>query len=1125
MHKRRALFINLPIRCFLAMSLLACGFATPVRAAESDEIGVQVPVGFTVTRYADDTLAHDIYSMTIDTLGRVVVSGPGYVKILIDSDGDGKADQAKEFVDGPKTGAQGLYFLGRDLFCTGDAGLIRYKDENGDDLADGPPETFLKIKTGEEHHAHAVRRGPDGWWYVIAGNFAEVTPGYATLKSSPVRIPHGGVILRLKPDLSGGEIYCDGLRNAYDFDFDANGELLTHDSDGERDMSLPWYQPTRLFHVVPGAEHGWITESFKRPDYFLDMPAVVADTGRGSPSGMACYRHTQFPQKYQGATFVEDWTFGRVLAVIPKRNGDAVASAEVIEFMKNRGEHGFAPTDIDIGIDGSLFVCVGGRGTHGTVYRVKYTGGEKRAVKPAILSLTPEASGEQKLLACLDSPQPYSSWSRARWVPVAMKLGSQPFLSAALDESQTLPRRLRAVEILTDLFTGVPGTAVEIFGSAKPAELRAKVAWSVGIKPPDGFQPEILIPYLGDPDPLVRRRALESVALQGGNSASLVGPVARCMNDDFRGVRLAAARLVPALSAERFKELSEATRKLGWKATLTNTLGFIWRSHISEQPYVAYGVDIGRRILENTHPRELKLEATRMIQLAIGDLGGEEKTTGAFEGYTSTQDLSKRERDLDPLRIALAKIFPSGDRRLDLELSRLIAMLNPLNDELLDKVLAKITDESHPTDDVHYLIVAARIQTAPGKVQQAKIAKALINLEPKILARKLWQDNNWNDRIGEVYAELVARDPELPAKLITEPGFGRPSHVTYMSKFSEQQMPEAIAAFMKAIQNDANYPWNNDVVFVIGFGKQPEHLELVRQQCEKFDLRMAALMVLAENPQEVDRERFAAGLEMGPVEVLTACIGALEKLPEKKNAVELVSLVKLLRRLGAEKSEFPLREAVIRILERNTGEKFKFEFGTAGYRPQPEAAEKWTEFVTKQFPEEAAKQFGGGEADLSELRDRLAKVAWDKADVEKGHKVFAARGCAQCHGSGMGLGPDLAGVTGRFSREDLFIAIAQPGRDVSPQYQTTLVETKAGKTYTGLVVYDSIDGLLMRNGANQSFRIEGRDIESKRTLSVSLMPAGLMKDLKDEDLADLYAYLKSLAGRTAALEDSETDKK
>ena len=44
--------------------------------------------GFEVTLFADDDLAHDIFSLTIDSLGRVVVSGPGYVRIMLDRDGE-----------------------------------------------------------------------------------------------------------------------------------------------------------------------------------------------------------------------------------------------------------------------------------------------------------------------------------------------------------------------------------------------------------------------------------------------------------------------------------------------------------------------------------------------------------------------------------------------------------------------------------------------------------------------------------------------------------------------------------------------------------------------------------------------------------------------------------------------------------------------------------------------------------------------------------------------------------------------------------------------------------------------------------------------------------------------------
>ncbi|MBI3865099.1 MAG: c-type cytochrome [Planctomycetia bacterium] len=1094
------------------------------KAAPAEEAGLIAPEGFTATRYADDSLAHDIFSMTIDAQGRVVVSGPGYVRILEDRDGDGRADHAIDFTEGPASGAQGMYFYGKNLLCTADEGLIHYKDEDGDDRADGPPDVLLRIKTGGEHHAHALRRGPDGWWYLIAGNFAEVTKGYVTEAASPVKTPHGGVILRLKPDASGAEIIADCFRNPYDFDFDAHGELFTYDSDGEQDISLPWYMPTRLFHVVPGGEHGWISENCKRPDYVLDAAPVVASTGRGSPAGVVCYRHTQFPKTYRDGLFILDWTFGRVMHVPLVRKGATYAPQQPVDFVTAQGQMGFAPTDIEVGIDGSLYVCVGGRGTHGTVYRIKYTGKERKEPAPLLLTIDDNAGADQKMTACLEAPQPTSSWSRARWVPIATKLGAQAFLSVALDEHQSTAARIRAIEILTDLFAGLPGTAAEILAMVKSPELRARAVWSLGARPPQGLSSAVLARYLGDSDAAVRRRALETAARFRGNSATLLPGIAKCANDEDRLVRMAVARVMPGLKPDQFKQLGEMARKLSWRAALTTTLGYVWRTQATDQPYNAYAVDIGRRILEGKHSIELKLEAVRVLQLAFGDVGDEDAGP-VFESYSPGIDLESHERDLDPLRIVLAKVFPTGNANLDLELGRLIAMLSPANDELLSKVISKITADSSPVDDIHYLIVAARMPATPGAQDREKLATALLTLEQKLVAQGLRKDANWNARVSTLYSELIVHAPALPEAVISDPTFGRPGHVALMAKLSQEQLAKAVAAFVKAVKNDDHYPWNNDVVFVIGSGKTPEHYDLIRTQFEKFDLRMAALMVLAQQPDEQDRERYAAGLDSEPIEILTTCISALEKLPEAKNAVELTALVKTLRRLGDQKVEFALRERIVKLLERNSGEEIGFVFGPAGYKPQPEAIQKWTEWVTTEFPEESERQLGGGSADLPSLKERIADVNWEDGDLERGHKLYVSRGCAQCHGAGSGLGPDLAGATSRFSREDLFIAIALPNRDVSPRYQTTLVETKSGQIYTGMPVFDSADIRVLRNSVNQTFTIRVRDIESERKLAKSLMPEGLVKDLKDEDLADLYAYLKSLSIRTAGREPAAEPEK
>ena len=62
--------------------------ADTIAVTPPESPGIQVPPGFRVELYADDDLAHDIHSMTVDSQGRIVVSGPGYVRILIDSNND-----------------------------------------------------------------------------------------------------------------------------------------------------------------------------------------------------------------------------------------------------------------------------------------------------------------------------------------------------------------------------------------------------------------------------------------------------------------------------------------------------------------------------------------------------------------------------------------------------------------------------------------------------------------------------------------------------------------------------------------------------------------------------------------------------------------------------------------------------------------------------------------------------------------------------------------------------------------------------------------------------------------------------------------------------------------------------
>jgi len=83
-------------------------------------------------------MANDIYTMTVDPKGRIVVAAKGYIRILEDTTGKGNADKAILFADTPKDGAMGLLWEGDALYVTGDGGLRKFSVASDGNHAAGP---------------------------------------------------------------------------------------------------------------------------------------------------------------------------------------------------------------------------------------------------------------------------------------------------------------------------------------------------------------------------------------------------------------------------------------------------------------------------------------------------------------------------------------------------------------------------------------------------------------------------------------------------------------------------------------------------------------------------------------------------------------------------------------------------------------------------------------------------------------------------------------------------------------------------------------------------------------------------------------------------------------------------
>lgn len=356
---------------------------------------ITVPEGFEVELLHSARPGEGSWSaMTVDAKGRVIIS-PQYGPLLRVTPATAVGGRAAvERLHDEVGRAHGLLVVGSDLYVnvaddpkrTG--GLWRLRDADADDRYE-IVERLAAYGSGSEHGPHGLRLGPDGHIWMVNGNYAtlptpmrEISPhagwaedlvleriwdprGHAVGLRSP-----GGVFLRTDLDATEWEIVAAGMRNPYDFDFDANGEPFTYDADMEWDMGTPWYRSPLFIHLVSGGEYGWRSGSGKWPVDSPDAFPAVLELDAGSPTGVASGHRSNFPEPWRHSMLLGDWAYGRVLAVDLEPDG-ATYRGTPMPFLQGRP---FNVTDFEFGPDGALYLTTGGRGSQSGLYRVRWTG-------------------------------------------------------------------------------------------------------------------------------------------------------------------------------------------------------------------------------------------------------------------------------------------------------------------------------------------------------------------------------------------------------------------------------------------------------------------------------------------------------------------------------------------------------------------------------------------------------------------------------------------------------------------------------------------------------------------------------------------------------------------------------
>ena len=133
-----------------------------------------------------------------------------------------------------------------------------------------------------------------------------------------------------------------------------------------------------------------------------------------------------------------------------------------------------------------------------------------------------------------------------------------------------------------------------------------------------------------------------------------------------------------------------------------------------------------------------------------------------------------------------------------------------------------------------------------------------------------------------------------------------------------------------------------------------------------------------------------------------------------------------------------------------------------------------------------------------------------RGDKSAGAAVYKKL-CASCHrlgNEGVEVGPDLAALNDK-SPEALLIAILDPSRAFEAKFANFSIATLDGRVMNGLIAAESATAVTLRRQDGKEDVLLRSQIEEMTGSSQSLMPEGLEKDLKLQDLADLIAFLVS----------------
>jgi putative membrane-bound dehydrogenase-like protein len=268
--------------------------------------------------------------------------GADRVKILEDTDGDGRYETVKVFVEGLNLAS--AIAVGHGGVLVGQAPyLLFYPDRDRDDRPDGEPEVLLTGFGMQDAHAtlNSLAWGPDGWLYGAQGSTV-------TAKIRGIEFQQG--IWRYEPRSKRFELFAEGGGNTWGLDFDRTGEAFGSSNGG-----------FIAFHMVPGAyywkgfaKHG----PLHNPRTFGYFDAISYDGpkagGHVTPGGIL-YKADLLPPPFRG-TFIGGNLLSNAVYWHPLRTDGSTFRGRHGGTLLEANDPWFRPIDLLTGPEGAVYV-------------------------------------------------------------------------------------------------------------------------------------------------------------------------------------------------------------------------------------------------------------------------------------------------------------------------------------------------------------------------------------------------------------------------------------------------------------------------------------------------------------------------------------------------------------------------------------------------------------------------------------------------------------------------------------------------------------------------------------------------------------------------------------------------